>query len=143
MSRRRAAVSLSGAGHCATFSAMDDRARGRTTVEAVMTASARQDGQEWSIRWLFPSRPSSPVRLTHQTMLVGRDADCPIQLDGDQISRKHAEIGREGVVARVRDLDSKNGVYVNGVRVTEAVIGPGALLRFGEWIGLLHAGLPD
>ncbi len=44
----------------------------------------------------------------------------------------HAQIVQEGERFRVRDLDSKNGTYVNGIRIT----GEGRVLRSGDRIEL-------
>jgi hypothetical protein len=69
-------------------------------------------------------------------------------VQGEQASRRHAEIVREGAVFMIRDLDSRNGLHVNGVRVPQAPLRPGTLLRVGEWVGLVimleaEADLPD
>jgi putative nucleotidyltransferase with HDIG domain len=65
---------------------------------------------------------------------AGRLASLEIVLDDSSVSRKHAEVrhGEEGW--HVRDLESTNGTYVNGVR-----IGPGEqplkardILQFGK-----------
>jgi DNA-binding winged helix-turn-helix (wHTH) protein len=63
--------------------------------------------------------------------LVGRGAECRVRVDASQVSRLHARIlvaGGEGII---EDLASKNGTYVNGVRVT----GPRRLAG-GDQIGL-------
>lgn len=51
------------------------------------------------------------------TYTVGRHASCDIVLDSTHVSRRHAQISvsRNGV--QLRDLDSANGVYLNGVRL--------------------------
>jgi hypothetical protein len=50
--------------------------------------------------------------------VVGRSAGCQLSLDDPLVSRRHAviEVLREGVT--VEDLDSRNGVIVNGQRIT-------------------------
>src|SRR5690606_3198130 len=53
--------------------------------------------------------------------------------------RRHAELVRDGVVTRVRDLGSRNGTFVNGRRVETAelwagdVLGVGSLLMVFGW----------
>jgi transcriptional regulator with PAS, ATPase and Fis domain len=57
-------------------------------------------------------------------------------LEGTEISRRHAELRADGPLLTVRDLQSSNGVFVNGVRTADAPIGPGDVLRCGEWLGV-------
>jgi pSer/pThr/pTyr-binding forkhead associated (FHA) protein len=53
----------------------------------------------------------------HDTLLVGRDPDCHIQLAGDPaISRHHCLLEVAPPRARLRDLGSRNGTFINDVR---------------------------
>jgi transcriptional regulator with PAS, ATPase and Fis domain len=67
---------------------------------------------------------------------VGRDETCDTVLEGTEVSRRHAELRADGPLLTVRDLQSSNGVYVNGVRTTDAPLAPGDVLRCGEWVGV-------
>jgi DNA-binding response OmpR family regulator len=49
---------------------------------------------------------------------IGRWPDNDIVIPDRWVSRYHAEVRREGGRYRVHDLDSKNGVFVNGRRLT-------------------------
>ncbi len=71
-----------------------------------------------------PSLTVVRVRVQRQELLladgaylVGRDASCHIQLDDGRASRRHARLTVAGGLLFVEDLDSMNGVLVNGVRV--------------------------
>ena len=122
---------------------MAERRRDQTTVRGVLTVDGEEDAKTWGIRWLFPDWSRPTTWLGADPIVLGRDEACDVILDGEQISRRHAQILRQGVIARLRDLDSKNGVFVDGNRVSETVVIPGSLLRIGEWIGLLCQGHPD
>ncbi len=63
--------------------------------------------------------------LTQEVTRVGRALDCDIVLVDPYASRRHAEIWRREDAYWIRDLESKNGVYVDGKR-----LGPGA----GAWL---------
>jgi transcriptional regulator with PAS, ATPase and Fis domain len=89
------------------------------------------------VRWLFPVLDGRVSALPRGTTGVGRDDDCPIRLEGTQVSRRHAEIQREGAIFLIRDLGSRNGVFVDGNRVSVAPLRQGSLVRIGEWIGLV------
>ena len=49
-------------------------------------------------------------------MLIGRSRDCDIQLSDSNVSRRHAEVRQEGASYWIVDLDSTNGIEVNGQR---------------------------
>src|SRR5436309_7527492 len=65
-------------------------------------------------------------------LLVGRHPECDIQIDSRKISRRHCCIAQVDNYLIVRDLDSTNGVRINGVRVTEGRLAPGDELTVGN-----------
>jgi transcriptional regulator with PAS, ATPase and Fis domain len=89
------------------------------------------------VRWVFP-RPASTL-MKAGAKVVGRDASCDTVLEGTEISRRHAELRVDGPLLTVRDLDSRNGLFVNGARKTDAPLGLGDVVRCGEWIGVAVA----
>ncbi len=64
--------------------------------------------------------------------IVGRDSDCDLTIDSHLLSRRHAEIHVEGDFLRVVDLNSRNGTYLNGKKITEAMVKPQDELRFDQ-----------
>jgi DNA-binding winged helix-turn-helix (wHTH) protein len=52
--------------------------------------------------------------------MIGRAPDAAVQIDSPGVSRLHARIGIENGAATLEDLDSKNGTYLNGVRIHSA-----------------------
>lgn len=50
---------------------------------------------------------------------IGRGKTCDIILNDKKASRKNAIIQKSGMTFRIKDLDSANGTYVNGVRIKE------------------------
>ena len=65
-------------------------------------------------------------------LVVGRDPSCHISEPDPLLSRRHAEIlsGVHGV--SVRDLDSRNGVLVNGEKTREQVLFAGDVVQMGH-----------
>src|SRR5579872_3262612 len=66
---------------------------------------------------------------------VGRAPDNDAVIDGPDaavVSQYHCEIARDGAGFRVRDANSRNGTWVNGVRAAESMVGAGAVLRLGQ-----------
>lgn len=64
---------------------------------------------------------------------IGRAYSNILRLEGEDISRVHAIIFRRGEDFILRDLDSKNGVYVNGTKVPTAVLAQGDEILIGKY----------
>src|SRR6186997_3229115 len=63
--------------------------------------------------------------LSEQRHVVGREAGAvDLVLKAPAVSRVHAELTRDGKSFLVRDLDSRNGVIVNGRKVKSAKLEP-------------------
>jgi pSer/pThr/pTyr-binding forkhead associated (FHA) protein len=64
-------------------------------------------------------------------MIIGRADDCDIVIDNLAVSRHHAIIEKWDGGYCIKDLDSNNGTFVNGRKITEA-----KSLSFGDQIGI-------
>jgi predicted component of type VI protein secretion system len=65
-------------------------------------------------------------------LLLGRHPECDIQIDSRKISRRHCCIAQVDDYLVVRDLDSTNGIRINGVRVVEGRLQAGDELTVGN-----------
>jgi DNA-binding winged helix-turn-helix (wHTH) protein len=65
------------------------------------------------VLWMKQSLP-----LTDGEHIAGRDTECSLLIDGTTVSRRHARITVTRGGATIEDLDSTNGTYVNGARIT-------------------------
>ncbi len=65
------------------------------------------EGKRWNIRTV---------------LILGRGSDCDIIIPDRQVSRHHSRIFPGALGTMVEDLDSKNGTYVNGDLLQEAVM---------------------
>lgn len=82
---------------------------------------------------LIPDLPevgTDPFRVGPLTF-IGRTADNQIRLNVAAVSRRHAQITFSPVGYLLRDLDSENGTWVNGERVTERLLVDGDQVQFG------------
>ncbi len=66
--------------------------------------------------------------------LIGRSAQCDLEVNDPNASRRHAEVGCDGDLLWVRDLGSGNGTFVNGQRIGQepVLLEPGVTLTVGQ-----------
>jgi DNA-binding NtrC family response regulator len=64
-------------------------------------------------------------------VLLGKGPACDLRLDDAHVSRRHAALDVEGSALRITDLGSSNGTFVNGVRVRDALLAGGEMIRVG------------
>jgi FHA domain/Domain of unknown function (DUF1707) len=83
--------------------------------------------------WQRPHLPVLALPEADVTMTLGRSRDCDCVLAEPSVSRRHAELRRDGARWLLRDLGSRNGTRVNGVRLLdEAEVCPGDRVSFGD-----------
>lgn len=63
---------------------------------------------------------------------IGRDASCDVRLRSSLGSRQHAIISINESGAFLRDLDSVNGVFVNGQRFKQGNVSQGDIIQFAD-----------
>jgi pSer/pThr/pTyr-binding forkhead associated (FHA) protein len=73
------------------------------------------------------------ILLDEATTTAGRHPDSDIFLDDITVSRRHAEILRDGDTFAVRDAGSLNGTYVNRERIEEVELAHGDVLQVGKY----------
>ena len=81
------------------------------------------------------SGPTAGARylLDTDVTTVGRHPEADIFFDDVTVSRRHAEITRDGATFELVDQRSLNGTYVNGERVDRAVLRNGSEVRIGKF----------
>ncbi len=79
-----------------------------------------------------------PIRSDE--IIVGRSPDAGIRIQSAELSRKHLLICKRGKQHHCKDLDSRNGVYLNGLRIHSAVLRDGDTLQLGQSIFTFHEG---
>ena len=73
-------------------------------------------------------------RVESRRVVLGRSRECDIQIEDSNVSRRHAELRQEGTAYWIVDLDSTNGIEVNGRSVTRAKLEPGDTFTVGETV---------
>jgi pSer/pThr/pTyr-binding forkhead associated (FHA) protein len=89
----------------------------------------------------IPSSPAIPVLSVRtddgrafkftRSFHIGRERGCEVRIEDAHVSRKHATVSFEDGWWRLRDLQSGNGVFVNGRRVETAIIDRSLTIRLG------------
>jgi hypothetical protein len=129
---------------CDTFEARLDRAfvarsqmdlfRLRADVSPLV-ALAEELRRRWRA-WTAPAGMEPvdvrlPLPEQDRRLLIGRAPSCDLVLRDDTVSRRHAELVREGGRWMLRDLRSTNGTWDGAWRVSEIEIDAGSELHIG------------
>lgn len=79
------------------------------------------------------SAPGATWLLSAAVTTIGRDSSCDVSLADTSISRTHAQITRQPAGYFISDLQSSNGVYLNGQRlVSPAQVFAGDVVMLGD-----------
>ena len=89
--------------------------------------------------WLTDVAGTRTPVSTHLT--IGRLPDSTLQIDDPDVSRNHAEIRLAGSDHLIEDLESKNGTYVNGLRIQSQLLSDGDEIAIGGARLLFQVGL--
>lgn len=81
---------------------------------------------------LIPLGGGDQIPLLKAKLLVGRRESCDIILRFANVSAHHCELSIDGGYWFVRDLNSRNGVKVNGGRITRKRLDPGDMLSVAK-----------
>jgi len=63
---------------------------------------------------------------------IGRLEDNTFQIAEPSVSSHHCEVLLKGNDVLIRDLNSTNGTFINGDKITESPLKPGQILRLGQ-----------
>ncbi len=80
--------------------------------------------------------PGEPQRvvLDRDIISIGRALNNDIRLDNEGVSRNHARLVRTDDEYSVEDLESRNGVFLNGLQVHSAVLRDGDEVQIGDFV---------
>lgn len=81
---------------------------------------------------LVPLGGGDPIPLLKRQMLVGRRESCDIILRFANVSAHHCTLSIENGYLYIRDMQSRNGIKVNDVKVTERRLSPGDVLAISK-----------
>jgi len=108
----------------------------KTRITKVQVVKPRVEAGEGCLVLIYPPGPDMGKRfpLNRNEVVLGRGADCDVQVDRDSVSRRHARVFRVGEQWMVEDLGSTNGSYVNDIPVQRSVLRDADFLKIGAAI---------
>lgn len=65
------------------------------------------------------------------SLTIGRSSGCDVVIEHPSVSRSHAQIVRDHRTFKMRDLNSSNGLYVNGEKRDEVILDSGVTVKLG------------
>jgi Protein of unknown function (DUF3662)/FHA domain len=74
------------------------------------------------------------IGVGDEPITLGRAVDCDVVLNDPTVSKRHAELRREGTDVLIVDLGSTNGTRVNGTGVRQRVLADGDEVRVGATV---------
>jgi len=72
------------------------------------------------------------VFLNEQQFIIGRDRTNPLFIPDLMLSRRHCSISKEPQGSVIRDLESRNGVFVNSTPIQERLLRHGDRIEIGS-----------
>lgn len=103
----------------------------RTIAEAVLPVSINDTSEDR----LVISTPDKTWEVvlndSVDSLSIGRAASNMVMIDHASVSRSHAQLMRNQRTFLLKDLNSRNGMWVNGQKVSEVVLEDGISVRIG------------
>jgi len=96
----------------------------------VWPATALRPGLHYLMAMSGPSL-GEKYAVDRPHIVIGRDNDSGISVSDRTASRRHAELSKSHGRIVIRDLSSRNGLFINNLRVEEWVLRNGDLIRIG------------
>ena len=81
---------------------------------------------------LSPGMTGRTHELSVDKTTIGRVEGNSFQISEPSVSSHHCEVLLRGSDVVVHDLNSTNGTFIDGDKITESVIKPGQVLRLGQ-----------
>jgi hypothetical protein len=106
-----------------------------SSTRAIVTGTAERMGLANNTPQLLvldpDGRPAEKISITREPVVIGRLSSSDVVLSDANVSRRHAEIRKEGGRWIVVDLGSTNGTVVNGKLAGQHELNDGDRLTFG------------
>jgi S-DNA-T family DNA segregation ATPase FtsK/SpoIIIE len=105
-------------------------AAGATIQSKAVSGGGLAPGKKYALIIVQGDEPGRVIAIEKSRVTLGR-ADCDVSLKDPELSRQHALISIHGMNARLEDLGSTNGTFVDGERVETAELSDRSEFRIG------------
>ena len=102
------------------------------SVPAGLTGTATGAAADWSAELIRIDGEEPVTHVLQRRTRIGRASGCELQIESGSVSRHHALIVVGPREAIIEDLNSTNGVIVNGRKVTRQPLVDGDAVTIGE-----------
>jgi hypothetical protein len=108
------------------------------TIRMGPSIERRQRKLETNYFFVPEDLPTVKLKVKKVTNVVGREGTCDVFVESNQVSRRHCllQVTERGLL--VKDLESTNGTFVNGIPMTDGYINDGDRLSLGTYVLILH-----
>ena len=105
-------------------------AAGATIQSKAVSGGGLAPGKKYALIIVQGDEPGRVIPIEKSRVTLGR-ADCDVSLKDPELSRQHALISIHGMNARLEDLGSTNGTFVDGERIESAELSDRSEFRIG------------
>jgi hypothetical protein len=108
------------------------------TIRMAMPTERKEKKLDTHYYFIPEESPTFKLKVKKVTNVVGREGTCDVYVESNQVSRRHCllQVTERGLL--VKDLESTNGTFVNGIPMTDGYINEGDRLSLGTYVLTLH-----
>lgn len=110
----------------------------RVNLDSVDRSATPSQKKPARYYFIAEEKPAEKIAMNKNTIIIGRDGTCDIVIIHPQISRRHCLLQSIARGLSFRDLESSNGILVNGVRAKDGFLHPGDRLSLGNYVLMVH-----
>jgi diguanylate cyclase (GGDEF)-like protein len=111
----------------------DDRPSEDITLEVKVPAQVRPSRTTFALHVVKGPRAGEIFIVDRSHAVLGRGGDADLRIPDPSLSRVHARFDREGDTLALTDIDSRNGTFVEGKRLTDRhTLHSGDLITLGN-----------
>lgn len=109
-----------------------------TVSTSVDVARLRQRSSGFKLRQMDGPGAPQDFPLTGARYVVGRSSEVSVSVPSSLLSREHMAVERGESEYRAIDLDSRNGIFLNGIRIHSAILRHGDVVQLGDVVFEYH-----
>jgi pSer/pThr/pTyr-binding forkhead associated (FHA) protein len=111
---------------------MSNHAPDLTIATNVVVLRRERVQRQHSLEQIEGEGSPKQIPLEGGELSIGRGNDATIRLQSQRASRQHAFLTRRGAEFVLRDNESHNGIFLNGVKIHSAVLRDGDVIQVAD-----------